>query len=249
MKFHALSMSKADMALAALEDPPAGCLYGFRADVARFPRPSGEAAKLGTLVHRYAEARVKTHAVQVASDLERQAWDLYSGPLSAWLDSRRWTGCELGLRYDAEADVSVVGPRRGEASYDDIGAMVLPGTLDLVEVVGDEAWVADIKTGSKTHAHAEQLYAQGVAVSRLYGVKTVHVGFAFVRKTKSPEPAWETLDEDRLDYEAGRIRKALRRLPMAEPQAGDWCWRCDAKPACPAHTPSAEFDMNQADVA
>jgi hypothetical protein len=240
VRSHALSMSKADLALGALDEPATGCLYGFRADATRLARPSGDAAQVGSVVHDMADRRVKKLAplsrsmTVYSGDIIEKAADLFKGPIGPWLDSRPWTASELGLRYDAENDSTVVGPRRGEPGYEAHGAMVLPGTLDLVHVVDREAWVPDLKTGKKDNAHPEQLYAQAVAVSRLYGVTTVHVGFAFVRKRLSPEPQWETLNEDRLDEEAGKIRRALRMLPTAEPKRGDWCWRCDARPACPA---------------
>jgi hypothetical protein len=248
---HVLSMSKMDLALGAVEEPVSGCLYGYRSDVPRFERAPGEKAQIGTVVHALADQHVKGISGPFEADPKAyaEAVELFNGPLRSWLDGRPWTASELGMRYDAERDEARVGPKRGEPGYRDLPPMVLPGTLDLVRVFGDEAWVPDLKTGSTSHAHVEQLYAQAVAVSRLYGVGTVHVGFAFVRKRKSPEPKWETLDADRLDEEAGRIRRVLRHLPVSQPQPGDWCWRCDARPACPAQSPGAEFDMERADVA
>ena len=38
-----------------------------------------------------------------------------------------------------------------------------------------------------------------------------------------------------VDVEAGRIGTLLRKLPMAEPNPCDHCWKCDARPGCPAY--------------
>jgi hypothetical protein len=141
---------------------------------------------------------------------------------------------EVGLRYDAENDTTERGPRRGESGYDDVPEMVLPGTLDLVRVADGAAWVVDIKSGQKANAHPEQLYAQAVAVTRLLGLERAFVGFVFARKTKCDEPAWEPLDADRLDAEAGKIRRKLRMIPDAEPVINPGCSYCPARAACPA---------------
>lgn len=239
MTAHRLSMSRYPTALS--------CSYWARSDVACVERPSGREARIGTLVHKAAEEHVKRGSTAATQHLEVErstghadaaevdvAKSVYLGPLSEYLDGQDWTACELGLRYDAATDAATAGPRRGEPGYDDVPAMVLPGTLDLVLVDGDRADVIDLKTGKKQHAHVEQLYAQAVAVSRHYRVRTVRVGFLFARKTKCVEPEWEALDEDRLDEEAGRIARTLRRLPLAEPVRGDWCWYCGARDACPA---------------
>jgi hypothetical protein len=234
-------MSKADMAVGAVEDPPTGCLYWAREEAVRF-ETAGRAAKVGSLVHLFCELYLKGETVKV-EDVDplilADAMALFTDHLKAWLEPWRGAFVEVGLRYDAEQDMSEVGPRRGEPGYDEHGPMILKGTLDLARIEGGVAWIADLKTGSRSNVHPEQLHSQAVAFSRLpiartMGVTKVNVGFAFVRKTKAPVPEWETLDEDRLDLEAGRIRKALRMLPTAEPQRGDWCWRCSARGACPA---------------
>lgn len=233
-----LTMSRYPLAL--------NCAYGFRSDVESVDRPGGREARIGTLVHAMAEMAVTSGPeaeMSVPDGTDVSEWEtacaIYRGPLSTFLDSRRWTACEIGLRYDAANDTASRGPRRGEPGYQHVGPMVLPGTLDLVLVEHDVAWVIDLKTGKRQNAHAAQLYAQAVAVSREYGARTVHVGFLFARRTRCAEPTWETLDEDRLDEEAGRIVRTLRRLPIAEPVRGDWCWRCDAQTSCPAWTVTA----------
>lgn len=222
-------MSKASLAFV--------CSYGFRMDVPIIERPSGREAQVGSCFHKLSECRVK--GVNVAAEAEdptivADALRLYQSPIQKFLDSRKWTACELGIEYNAANDTARICPRRGEDGYENVEAMRLRGTLDLVHVEGDSADVVDLKSGKKENAHPEQLYAQAVGVSRLYGVKKVRVAFAFARKTKFDEPVYEELDEDRLDYEAGRIGRVLRRLPMTEPVRGDHCWRCDARQQCPA---------------
>jgi hypothetical protein len=212
------------------------CLYAFRSDVDAKERPAGREARVGSATHTLAEYHVKgkTESPKIDPHDLAAATILFEGPLRGWLDKRDWTACEIGLRYDAEHDVTTLGPRRGDPGYEDIGPMVLPGTLDLVQVVDDAVWIADLKTGKKDNAHPEQLYAQAVAASRLYGVSTAFVGFVFARKTKCDEPEWEALDGDRLDAEAGRIRRKLRLVPTSEPVLGQGCFYCPARDVCPA---------------
>lgn len=240
MKAHHLSMSRT--ALAKI------CSWSFRADAPQSPRPSGAPARIGTHVHKLIEVYVKQGVVldvlpgDPAEVAEAKA--LFSKPLRAYLDSVKWTACEIGLRYNARTDTTKLGPRRGEPGYEDVSADELPGTLDLVHVDGDEAMVLDAKSG-KLVTDREQLYAQAVAVSRLYGVSTVKVGYLYARKTKCDAPELETLDADALDMHAGALSKVVRRLPIAAPVAGDHCWRCDSKPACPAYGALAAGDSER----
>lgn len=222
---HRLSMSRMSLALA--------CSYSFRADVEVHERVVGRPALLGSAVHLLAECHVrKLPAPVLDEDVRDEAHAIANGPLLKLLDSQDWTACEIGMRYRADVDESWGGPRRGDADYGNVGRMVLPGTLDLVLVRDADALVVDIKTG-KVPGDSEQLYAQAVAVSRAYGAKRVEVGYAMARKTKCEIAAKEVLEADDLDAHAGRIAKLLRRLPMAEPQTGKHCWRCDARPSCP----------------
>lgn len=235
MSSHRLSMSRMSLALA--------CSYSFRPDAEVHERVVGRPARLGSAVHLLAECRVNSTALDYAAiglglteadvDIKREAESIADGPLQELLDKYPWTACEIGLRYDASRDRAAIGPRRGELGYGDVPTMTLPGTLDLVVVDGDRALVVDIKTG-KVPQDSEQLYAQAVAVSRMYGANQVEIGYAMARKTKCEIAAKETLTADDLDAHAGRIAKLLRRLPMAEPVTGKYCWRCDARPACPA---------------
>lgn len=241
-----LSMSKYPLSLL--------CSYSFRSDVTVEERPPGEAARIGSLVHGLMEAHVTGRSVPkpVADPDElAKALRIFNGPLKAWLDSRKWTACEVGLRYDTESDSAVEGPRRGEPGYDDHGAMVLKGTLDLAFVDGDTGWIPDLKTGSPSNAHVEQVIAQGVAAARRYGLRRVFVGFVFAKVRSCDEPAWVELDADRIDYEAGRIRKHLRLLPESKPVTGDHCWRCDlGKARCPAWELTVPKDLaNEWDAA
>lgn len=241
---HRLSFSR--MALAQQ------CSFGFRSDVAAVERPSGRAARIGSAVHSMVECAVKGAAVSLAEDpdIVAEAQAIFEGPLSGFVKSQEWTACELGLRYDADADACLIGPRRGEAGYDEVGAMVLPGTLDLVLIDGKRARVYDVKTG-KMPENKDQLYAQAVAVSRLYGVDTVEVAYARALKTKLQADDVEVLDADRLDEEAGRIARVLRKLPTSQPQPGDdHCWKCNARPACPAFgAAKAEHQMAELESA
>lgn len=230
MRAHRLSMSR--MALAHR------CLYGFRGDVEAVERPAGRPAQVGSAVHLLAEVAVTGKDRDLSSfapDVEAEARAIFAGPLTGYLlRPEEWTACEVGMRYDAANDDTEHGPRRGEVGYESVDPMVLPGTLDLVRVEDERIVLRDLKTG-KPPQDREQLYAQAVAASRAYGRNVVEVGYVRALKTKCEELDLEILDADRLDEEAGRIARVLRKLPMSEPTPGDdWCWKCNARGACPA---------------
>lgn len=239
---HTLSMSRYPLALI--------CAYAFRADVVAPDRPPGKPARIGSLVHGLVEAHLtqrRTEAADVDPHELAEALAIFRGPLHGYCDSHKWAHVEIGVRYDAEADAATEGPRRGEEGYDVHGDMVLPGTLDLVRLDNGLLIVRDLKTGEKRNAHAEQLYAQAVALARIYRAERVEVGFVMAKKTKCEEHAVEMLDADRLDYEAGRIRKRLRTLPQADMKPGEWCFRCPlGKQACPKWEATAPQDLEEA---
>lgn len=226
------------------------CSYSFRDDVKTEERPPGEAARVGSLTHGLVEAYVASRSVAATvidnAELEK-AKRIFHGPLKDYLDARAWDVCEVGIRYDAENDVAVDGPRRGQPGYDDHGPMIMKGTLDLGRIEGDTGRVEDLKTGSERNAHEEQIIAQGVAFARRHNLRRVFVGFLFAKVRSCPEPKWIELDADRIDYEAGRIRRHLRLLPESKPQPGDHCWRCDlGKAKCPAWELTVPKDLEEA---
>lgn len=237
-----LSMSKYPLSLI--------CAYSFRPDIAVEERPPGEAARIGSLVHGMMEAHVTGRHVEAVNPDPAElakALRIFNGPLRAWLDSRKWDVCEVGLRYDSETDTTVDGPRRGEPGYDDHAASVMKGTLDLGRIEGDTGWTPDLKTGSQSNAHVEQVIAQGVAFARRYDLRRVFVGFVFAKVKSCGEPEWLEMDADRIDYEAGRIRRHLRMLPESKPVSGDHCWRCDlGKAKCPAWELTVPPDLEEA---
>lgn len=234
MSAHTLSMSKVHLAVL--------CSHSFRGDVTITQRrPPGIEARRGTAAHALIEAwfheqPAAEYPEDIASDAKR-----FAASAIRWLEPQRERilQCEAGLRYDAEADRAVVGPRRGQPGYDDVGPMVLPGTLDLVlRGVDGVIEVLDVKTGKKDNAHNEQIVSQGLAVARLYGEKRVRVGFLFPRLTKCDDPEWIELGEDALDMHAGDMHALLSALATSEPKPGDGkhCFRCDYRGDCPAYS-------------
>lgn len=229
MRAHRLTMSRMARAHA--------CLYPFRIDVPVTERPSGKEARIGSVSHHRTATHLKANVLPLVEDdvsIIAAGEAIFNGPLKTWLDTTTWTVCEAGLSYDAASDECHDGPRRGEPGYDDTGAMVLRGTLDLVRIEEDRIVLRDLKTG-KPPTDREQLYAQAVAASRRWHRNVVEIGYVRALKTKVEELDVEVLDADRLDEEAGRIARVLRRLPMAEPVVNDKCDWCDARPVCPAY--------------
>lgn len=207
------------------------CGYSFREDVVYERKPVGRAAQLGTMVHSLVEAAVEGRSLVQDGPLASDALAVFNGPLKNYIESTRWDLCEVGLRYDADNDVCQDGPRRGERGYEGVAPLELPGTIDLVQINGDEALVVDLKTG-KPPKDSVQLYAQAVAVTRRYGLKTARVQYARALKTKLEILNDEFLDPDRLDEEAGRIRHRLRTLPTSEPTPGEHCFICSYRDNC-----------------
>lgn len=226
---HTLSMSKVNLALL--------CAYSFRDDVESEPRPSGLPARIGTGAHGLVEDWFHGHPPRaLEADIEVKASRI-AKQLIAWLEPKRdrILFCEVGLRYDAENDRAVIGPKRGEPGYQDVGQMTLPGTLDLaLRGIDGLLEVIDVKTGQKQYVHEDQVDVQGLALARHLREPKVRVGFIFPRLTKCDEPELRTLDDNELDLRAGNLHDLMRRLPMASPEPGEWCWRCDARTTCPA---------------
>lgn len=227
---HRLSMSKVNLALA--------CAHSFRLDVESTERPPGLPARIGTGSHgRVEDWYHRNEPRLLAPDIADKAARI-AARMIEWLTPRRdrILYCEIGLRYDAENDTAVIGPKRGEPGYGDVEPMVLPGTLDLA-LRGEDGVleVLDVKTGQKKYVHDDQVDVQGLALARMLGETTVRVGFIFPRQTKCDEPEMRTLTENDLDLRAGSTHGLLRHLPVAQPEPGEWCWRCDARPSCPAH--------------
>ena len=231
MKSHRLSMSRVPLAYL--------CSYPFAPGRVWDERPPGKEARIGTHTHKRAECHLKGTTFDDSkgdpTELAESA-TLFGGPLKGWLESRRWTASELGVRYDASIDTTVCGAARTDTGYEAVGPSVLPGSLDLIEQQDDGRMVWDLKTGQTRHAHPEQLHVQGLAAARLYGVERVKVGFLFVRKTKLIEECVEVMDANRLDEECGRVSRVLRRLSVVQPNPGDWCeYRCPmGRARCPA---------------
>lgn len=215
------------------------CGYAFRPDVPKTPREPGKSAVMGTAAHEELEALINSWP-----PLHPEPWPIPKG----WAESKRhahqayrWvygfgrpTHVEKGFIYNTETDTAEIGPRRGEPGYDVTPDHCIRGTFDMVWVNGDAGTVIDYKTGKVENAHVDQLNIQAVAASRIWGLKTVRVGFLFSRLTKVIEPKFERLSTDDLDSEAGGFRKLLKVIPTAEPTQGDHCRWCDVTPgACP----------------
>ncbi len=228
MKAHRLTISR--LARAHV------CAFPFRIDVEQRPRPPGKEARIGTVAHHLVAIRQGAHVgplKETDDSIIAAGKYILEGPLNGYLASTEWTHCEAGLLYDAAADECIDSPRRGEPGYEDVGPMQIRGTLDLVRIEADRVVLRDVKTG-RPPSDREQLYGQAVAASRRWGKSVVEIGYVRALKTKCEELDVEVLDADRLDEEAGRIARVLRRLPVAQPVPNDKCDWCDARSACPA---------------
>lgn len=205
-------------------DEPQGC--------AKFVNgPPGPAAEFGTKVHALVERYVTT-SLQPSGDGDEVRHALQAAMwLAPIFDGETTVLSEVGLLYNAPQDTATNAPRRGEPGYNVTPPMHMRGTIDLAWVSDNGVlYVVDIKTGKPANAHKEQLYFQAVAMSRLLKVYTARVGFLFTRLTKVIPPDLEELDADRLDAEAGRIYRTLKRLPVMRAKVGDYCRWCAVEP-------------------
>ena len=219
------------------------CGYAFRPDVNPAEREPGAAAMLGNEVHDGADALVKGTYEPSMYDAESRK---YIEQVRLWLeDVGKPTASEIAVIYDTEKDTArQVFPKK-HRDYGPTSPMEIPTTLDLVWRGPNSVVVRDLKSGSKQHAHREQLVIQALAVSRLYDVPAAEVGFLFARKTKCVAEPLEALTAEDLDAEAWRASALMRSLPIAQPQPGRHCWFCDARPICPAHDEPSERDREE----
>lgn len=209
------------------------CGYAFRPDIHVPERPPGPAALLGTETHSYVEAKKKGEDVAFYSPDAIRIGER----AVAWLeDVDVPTAIEIPIVYDAEADTARRVEAKGHREYGDVHEMEIPVTLDLVWVYDDHVVVRDLKTGSKSHAHREQLIIQALAATRLYGKRRARVGFLWARKTKADADDLEELDEATLEAESWRVASVLRSIPRARPMTGTHCFYCPlGRDMCPAH--------------
>lgn len=245
---HRLSPSKLKLAEA--------CMYWARPDVIYDDQPTGKKARIGTLVHRMAEAIAAPETVTKAhtEDLDEvaEALSIVNGPLKGWLETWRSEDVprhvEVSLRYDVETGAVRSYPRRGKPGYERPGMTEMGGEMDLVRCFGDVGEIVDLKTGDPRWFADSQLFSYGVMGAAFFGWKRVRVAFLRALKTKVSMTPWVELDTDALDEQAGKMRRMLRVLPTAPPQPGEHCWLCDARKAgvCPAHHEVTEDDREEA---
>lgn len=222
------------------------CAWPYRPDVEVPPQPSGAAARLGTAVHALVDAHVSGRAEPDLPEL------LEAAPIArqaiAWLGKREKPhASEIAIAYDPTTDTArLLDVSGGHRAYGKLAPTEIPTTLDLLWLHEGHVVVADLKTGKKANAHPEQLYLQALAATRLLDRPRAHVHFVWARKTKCEADAPEELGPGELEVESWRASSLVRRLPVAQPQPGDGCWFCPAKPACPAHAAPTEQDRAEA---
>ncbi len=218
------------------------CAYPFRPDVTCPERPSGEAARIGTAAHSLVEAHFTGRVVDDDRDLEARP---IANQAIKWLSAiAKPTAVEVAIIYNAYTDTAREVKGAGHRNYGALEPGDIPTTLDLVwdHPEHDSVIVYDLKTGSKSHAHVEQLEIQALAVSRLYGRASAQHGFLWARKTKCEGDALTTMSPAALEAESWRAASVVRRLPMAMPEPGNHCFLCPlGRENCPAHSREAEL--------
>lgn len=221
------------------------CAYAYRPDVECPERPSGEAARIGIAGHSLvAEAFGGPAHVETDRDLEAHP---IARQAIKWLNKqdRKPNGVEVAIVYNAFTDTAREVKGAGHREYGPLASGDIPTTLDLVWIEADRVTVRDLKTGSKGHAHREQLEIQALAASRLYDRPFAEHGFLWARKTKCDSDELTEMGPSELEGESWRAASVMRRLPMAQPQPGQHCWLCPlGMDRCPAHSGEAERREN-----
>lgn len=206
------------------------CSFPYRDGVRTIEQPSGKEARLGTEAHTGLELTLKAQPVDWKSMEFGDAAQRHVAQVVKWLVGHETVDhVERGVLYNTRTDTAEWGPRRGEPGYETTPPGCIRATLDF-------AWtrnalrVCDLKTGRVKDEHIIQLRTLGLAVARITGRTEVSVGAVYSRLTKVIEPKWEVMDEDALDAHAGLLHRLLRRLPVAEQNAGDQCVYCEVHP-------------------
>lgn len=217
------------------------CAYPFRPDVSCPERPGGEAAKIGTSTHTLVECHFTGE--EKTTDRELEARPIANQAIK-WLSLHpRPTAVEVAIIYNAYTDTAREVKGAGHRNYGTLDPGDIPTTLDLVWTSPDSdvVTVRDLKTGSRSHAHVEQLEIQALAASRLYGKKRAQHGFLWARKTKCDGDPLEEMGPGELEAESWRAASAVRSLPMAMPVTGSHCYLCPlGRENCPAHSEQGE---------
>ena len=200
----------------------------------------GEAAALGTWLHRWAEDAIAGLRPQEPRDDDQRTM---TEAIRRWIDAHApgWIGRHVERKYAwdpakqrGHEAMRASGPRDYEgAGFRDSW---LAGTADLV-VREDRGWTVYDWTLGRLERKLPQLRALALAVASAYHLSEVAIqALRFRREGIEESPRFE-LDAFDLALIGERLGARLRVVGTEPPNAGPWCdecW-CPARAACEAY--------------
>lgn len=205
--------------------------------------PPGEAALNGTFTHKLIELDLRgerpdggiaSEGVDVEKCLKIFArwkawWGTYAGDRLWFPEVVFLYNVRTGAVRAAGADWQEEGRPRG--------ADEIPAIVDALTVADGKGYAIDWKTGKLGGAPAAavnpQLALAAVCISKFFGVSEVDVSLGWLRQIKDPMLDTATLNAlDLYEWEQ-RNRENCDAIPAAEPNPGQWCWKCPGKANCP----------------
>lgn len=210
------------------------CDWWARPDVECPDDPPGKAAQVGTVVHGLSAEHSGLHKpldrTKVDPHILAEALSIFHGPLRGWVEA--WVASpgehfvEARYRYDAETHEAFPVAARGTPEHTHAGPTQLTAEIDFVTVLPEHIEVIDLKTGQKRNTNETQLRGYSVVGERVWKRPLVKSAFLYAKKTKLELTPWLEMNVDRIEAEAGALRRRLRTLPTAQPVKGDHCYRC-----------------------
>lgn len=202
----------------------------------------GEAADTGSLIHSLIERHFTGCDLRTGLPLadQKKADKVFA----RWL--KWWDGYAAGRVFWSEVaflyDVKTGKARVPDAGWQEDGRPRGPNELvaivDAFTIVDGRGILIDWKTGAIANATPAksnaQLQVAALCLQSMFGVHEVEASLGWLRQIKDPN--LDTAVYDALDL--ADFQKILREncagIATAEPNRGDWCWRCPGKRTCPA---------------
>lgn len=203
-------------------------------------RPS-EPADTGKRFHSLADCELEGGTPEsFALQDDTRAQKLMGGWRKWWptFHRDRWFRSEVPMLYDWQTGRVREMPRGWANGPREREATEIPAIIDLL--AADDSGVIgvwDYKTGkskSGDPSQSWQLLLCALAAVRRYGATGAVTGFIYPR-SRDPFIVEQTelTTLDLFDFEQG-LQSRMRHRNEAEPNRGDWCFRCGTRLACPA---------------
>lgn len=211
-------------------------------------RESTQAQDVGTLIHALAEAHPDGDAAAMLADFDRrwaEAYALTTWPERAAYQSAREKVERLAAYLQSRPADTVLTEQPFRVEID---RAVLAGKADRVEVVGDDAYVVDIKTGSSMPSVAE---AQANAQLAMYQLAIESGAVEGVAHSRGAELAFMSSGKAGAPRRQGPIdveetRERLREVVDTMAASGflatlnPGCDGCPVRRSCPMHVQGAQ---------